>query len=171
MKLYIKVGVMLLCIGLFFIGCSITSSDVDQAVNPEELQSDTNLSEDTKSTYSTLPTVYTLYVDSAGGLKANIHGYIVNNGGAPITRCGVAWSQYPNIGVAPTSYAYSSCTSGMFTCVTTNLKTGTIYYARAFAQNSNGTAYGNILSFSISPTPAPTPAQTTIIETPRTPLP
>ncbi len=43
--------------------------------------------------------------------------------------------------------AYDGSGIGIFTCPMEGLISGTTYYVRAYAKNSNGTAYGNEVSF------------------------
>ena len=70
----------------------------------------------------------------------------MNDGGADITARGVCWSTSQN----PTST--DDCTSdgsgtGSFTSNLSNLVSDTQYYVRAYATNSEGTAYGSQLNF------------------------
>ena len=69
-------------------------------------------------------------------------GNITSDGGAAITARGICWSNTEN----PT-IANSKTTDGTgkesFTSSVTGLTPGTVYYARAYATNSVGTAYGN----------------------------
>lgn len=72
------------------------------------------------------------------------------NGGSVITARGVVW----NISTAPT-VALSTKTSdssgaGSFVAQLTGLSPNTLYFARPFASNANGTGYGKEFSFSTS---------------------
>jgi len=97
-----------------------------------------------------LPTLTTIEVTNIGGTKVTCGGIIANNGGLNISESGICWSQNNN----PTISDYKLVnTTGKpnFTCDITGLSTGAEYYIRAFATNSEGTAYGNVIKFSTLP--------------------
>jgi uncharacterized protein (TIGR02145 family) len=73
-------------------------------------------------------------------------GNITSDGGATITARGVCWntSQNPTVNNNKTT---SGTGPGIFVSNITGLTSGTVYYVRAYATNSTGTAYGNELSF------------------------
>ncbi len=81
-------------------------------------------------------------------------GTINNDGGANIISRGVCWSTTAN----PTtinSKTSDGIGTGIFTSSLTGLASGTIYYVRAYAANSIGTAYGDEVSFITSSLPLP----------------
>ena len=93
-----------------------------------------------------IPTVTTNSVTSITKNSAQCGGNVTSDGGATVTERGVCWAtyQYPTI--------YSNTThdgsgTGSFTSYITNLSPGTTYYVRAYATNSEGTAYGAQRSF------------------------
>ena len=93
-----------------------------------------------------LPTVTTNSVTSITKNSAVCGGNVTSDGGATVTRRGVCWSTYQN----PTIYdntTYDGTGTGSFTSHITNLSPGTTYYVRAYATNSEGTAYGAQRSF------------------------
>lgn len=73
-------------------------------------------------------------------------GYIIDDGGAEITERGIAWAEHYNPTVDANT-ANPESASGGFTITFTELTEGTTYYARTFATNSVGVAYGNCVSF------------------------
>jgi len=78
-------------------------------------------------------------------------GTIVNTGGAAITASGVCWSTklHPTIADHSTN---DQVTNNAFTSTLSLLAANTVYYYRAYATNSFGTAYGNELSFNAGST-------------------
>jgi uncharacterized protein (TIGR02145 family) len=97
-----------------------------------------------------LPTITTASVSSITDSSAASGGTIDTNGGAAITSSGVVWytvsnpTLESNIGVTTENVA-----SGSFVSNITGLNASTTYYVRAYASNSEGTAYGNEVSFTI----------------------
>lgn len=86
-------------------------------------------------------------------------GNITNDGGRAITSRGVCWSTAANPTIA-NSFVTSGSGIGVFNATLSVLSPNTIYYARAYATNSVGTAYGNQISFTTlnaSPTILTTP--------------
>jgi hypothetical protein len=73
-------------------------------------------------------------------------GNITSDGGSEITARGVCWntSINPTINNNKTS---DSIGAGMFSSKIINLTENVLYYARAYATNSTGTSYGNMISF------------------------
>jgi len=77
-------------------------------------------------------------------------GTITSDGGVEVTARGVCWSTHtvPTISDSKTS---NGTGSGSFTSSITGLTGNTTYYVRAYATNSEGTAYGQEISFKTSP--------------------
>jgi len=93
-----------------------------------------------------IPTVTTIEVNSITQIAAETVGNITNDGGKPITECGVCWSTSQNPSI------YDSCTidnnnNGTFISSIIGLIPNTIYYVRSYATNSLGISYGNVISF------------------------
>jgi hypothetical protein len=117
-----------------------------------------------------LPTLTTASTTNITQTSATSGGNVTSDGGAAVTARGVVWSTNQN----PTIQNNQGITSdgagtGTFTSNLTGLSPATQYYVRAYATNSNGTAYGNQQSFSTdSPTGVPvvsTAAVTNVTET------
>lgn len=92
------------------------------------------------------PTVNTVEVTDIMAVSARCLANVSDNGGAEITDRGVCWSKTSN----PTldDYHASSGTGlGSYEMEMTNLSPGTVYYARAYATNIKGTAYGEAILF------------------------
>ncbi len=96
----------------------------------------------TTSVCVTTPVVSTSGVSGITSTTATCGGNVTSDGGGTVTARGVCWSTSPN----PTAAgAHTSDGSGTGTFVSnlTGLSSNTLYYIRAFATNSAGTAYGN----------------------------
>jgi len=112
------------------------------------------------STTSTklLPTVTTTEVTSTTSSTAISGGTITSDGGATITAQGVCWGTTSNPAISNSKVANTSGTTS-FSSNLTGLTANTTYHVRAYATNSEGTSYGNEVTFT---TLAPTiPALTT----------
>jgi uncharacterized protein (TIGR02145 family) len=106
-------------------------------------------------------TLTTAQVGSIASTTAISGGEISSNGGGKIIARGVCWSttSNPTIDGSKTS---DGTGTGSYISSLTNLKPATLYYVRAYATNSVGTAYGNEVSFT---TGATLPTVTTIAPT------
>jgi FlaG/FlaF family flagellin (archaellin) len=105
------------------------------------------------------PEVTTTQVSNITQTTALGGGNVTSSGGATVTERGICWSTNHS----PTlndSHVASGAGLGIFSAPMTGLATGTIYYVRAYATNSQGTSYGNELSFTtIANSPTVTTAQ------------
>ena len=95
---------------------------------------------------SNLATLTTTAVSAIAETTAISGGNISNDGGTLITQRGVCYSTSPSPTTANATIISGSGT-GSFTSNLTSLTANTIYYVRAYAINSAGTAYGNEVSF------------------------
>ena len=93
-----------------------------------------------------LPTLTTTAITAATGTGAASGGTITSPGGTTITASGVCWNTSPNPTVA-NSKTTGATASGAFTGTLSGLTAGTLYYVRAYATNTAGTAYGNQVAF------------------------
>ncbi len=71
-----------------------------------------------------------------------VGGAISTDGGSPITERGICWGTTTNPTTATNKLAIGTGT-GTFSNTITGLLPGTLYYFRAYAINTQGTAYGN----------------------------
>src|ERR1035437_4915587 len=78
--------------------------------------------------------------------SAQSGGNITLDGGASVTARGVCWSTSHNPTIADNLTSNGSGI-GIFTSSLTELTPNTLYYVRAYATNSMGTAYGDEISF------------------------
>jgi len=98
----------------------------------------------------TLPTVTTSSVTVFPGNTATTGGSILSDGGSPVTHRGVVYDTTSNPSLS-SNYTVDGSGTGNFVSVINNLAPTTTYYTRAYATNSLGTAFGNLMSFSTSP--------------------
>lgn len=102
-----------------------------------------------------IPTLTTATVTSMTLTTAVSGGNITSDGGAAVTARGVCWATTSNPTIS-NSKTTDGTGSGSFTSTLTGLQAATIYYVRAYATNSVGTAYGNEVSFTSSQIVVPT---------------
>jgi uncharacterized protein (TIGR02145 family) len=104
-----------------------------------------------------LPTVITNSVAAITQTTATCGGNVSSDGGAAVTARGVVWSTSQN----PTrenkqGITYNGTDTGSFSSNLTGLTANTPYYVRAYATNSQGTAYGSQVTFTTSDDGTPT---------------
>lgn len=99
-------------------------------------------SERTFTTTNGLPTVTVNNVSNVTPTSAVCGGNVTNNGGFAVTEKGLVWSTspYPTLNDNHASFGSGN---GSFTGSMTGLSLGTTYYVRAYATNSQGTAYSS----------------------------
>ena len=97
---------------------------------------------------SLAPSVTTAEVTNITETSATSGGNVTDDGGAEITARGVVWntSQQPTL-TSNDGYTTDGPGIGSFTSIITGLNSDTQYYVRAYATNSQGTAYGDQVGF------------------------
>ncbi len=90
----------------------------------------------------TLPTITTAAVTPYSTTSVWTGGNITSDGGSAITDRGVCWSTSQNPLITD-NHNTGGTGTGSFTSFISGLALATIYYIRAYATNSVGTAYGN----------------------------
>ena len=93
-----------------------------------------------------LPTVTTTNVSNITQTTATSGGNVTSDGGANVTARGVCWSTSQNPTIS-NSHTTDGNGTGSFTSSITGLTANTTYYVRAYATNSAGTGYGDVVSF------------------------
>ncbi len=98
----------------------------------------------------TLAVVTTTNVTGVTQTSATTGGNVTDDGNAEVTARGVCWgtAQNPTTSSGKTS---DGTGPGNFTSSITGLTPGTTYYVRAYATNSEGSSYGNEVTFSSNP--------------------
>jgi hypothetical protein len=95
------------------------------------------------------PSVTTAAVSSVTSNSAVSGGDVTSIGSSDVTARGACWSKVANPTVAD-AITTDGVGIGVFTSNLANLTPGTVYHVRAYATNSNGTAYGADVTFSTS---------------------
>ena len=104
-------------------------------------------SEHTKSADGgALATVSTNNVTDITATSAVCGGNVTSDGGNAVTARGICWSTSSNPTTSDNT-TYNGGGTGSFTANIAGLDEGTTYYVRAYAVNSQGTAYGQEKSF------------------------
>ena len=123
----------------------------------------------TETNFTTIaiePTVSaTAAAASITGSSAISGGTISSNGGATVTVSGIVWSNTATPTIALLTKTTNGAVTGTYTSSITSLAPATLYYVRAYATNSIGTAYGPERSFTtlaITPTVSSTASATSI---------
>lgn len=98
-----------------------------------------------------LPTVFTGNISNITSMTAACEGSVTDDGNSTVTARGICWntSQNPTIKDKKT---VDGSGLGDYTGNLKNLERGTLYYVRAYATNSEGTAYGEQKSFTTNST-------------------
>jgi formylglycine-generating enzyme required for sulfatase activity len=99
-------------------------------------------------TPATLPTVTTAAASEVSGSGATFGGQVTADGGRTVTARGVVYatSRQPTL-ASPGVLTAATVGTGTFSVTATGLTEGTTYFARAYATNHLGTAYGAEIVF------------------------
>ena len=103
------------------------------------------------------PTLPVLTTGQASEITINsalVSGNVTDDGGADVTARGICWGT-ASMPVLDDKFKASGTGKGEFTCIVEELAPNTQYFARAYAENSVGIAYGNEVAFTTG-TAAPT---------------
>lgn len=107
---------------------------------------------------SGIPVLTTKPITNIKASSASSGGNITSDEGSSISSRGVCWSTSQNPSISDSKTTDGSGI-GTFTSNITGLKASTSYYVRAYATNTKGTGYGELLSLN---TLAPAPGAVTI---------
>jgi uncharacterized protein (TIGR02145 family) len=123
----------------------------------------------TETSFTTIavePTVSaTAVATTITGSSATSGGTISSNGGSTVTVSGIVWSTTSTPTIALSTKTTNGALTGTYTSSITGLAPATLYYVRAYATNSIGTAYGpqsNFTTLAIAPTISATASATSI---------
>lgn len=110
-----------------------------------------SFSDDIIVVVNTVPIVTTnTSATTVASTSATLGGTVVNQGGSAVIDRGIAFSTSPNPTIS-NGKASSGTGTGAFTANLSGLQANTLYYAKAFATNGQGTAYGAEITFTTTP--------------------
>jgi hypothetical protein len=98
-----------------------------------------------------VPTVTTGFSSHNSATSVSLNGHVIEDGGGAVNSRGIAWETYYD----PTTDDHKETSGtgiGEFSVTVTGLTEGSTYYARTYATNSAGTAYGNCIRFTATST-------------------
>ena len=98
------------------------------------------------TTLSNLPTVTTTTASNITATTATTGGNVTSDAGSPVTARGVCYNTAPNPTLS-NNYTTNGSGTGVFVSDLIGLTPFTQYFVRAYATNSNGTSYGNEITF------------------------
>ena len=107
------------------------------------------------------PSVTTGSVSGVTTISAVSGGNVTNNGGEDVTARGVCWSTTSNPAIT-SSKTSDGTGNGVFNSSITGLTANMNYHVRAYATNSEGTAYGDELTFTTIAVTSTVPGAPTI---------
>lgn len=103
------------------------------------------------TTSAQAPQVNTVEVSSIDTVSARVKCEVTNDGGSAVVERGVCWSSEHEPTLDDDLMANGSGT-GLYVCQLTGLQPNTAYQVRAYAKNSSGTAFGEVLDFTTQAT-------------------
>ena len=103
---------------------------------------------------STKPVLTTTAITNIKDSSASSGGNITSDGGSPIAGRGIIWDTSANFTTQNNWQTFDGAGTGNFTSSLTGLIPGTKYYVRAFATNTVGVAYGNVITFTTTFVPS-----------------
>ena len=107
------------------------------------------------------PTVATSAASNIVYTGFTIGGEVQSDGGQTVTARGICYSESNTEPTLENQVVPKGAGSGSYSVSVTGLQPGTVYYARAYATNSVGTAYGEIIQVTTLAYGAPTVTTTT----------
>ena len=83
--------------------------------------------------------------------SAKCSGNVTDDGGFAVTERGICWSRNPNPTLENAQHVAAGSGTGKFSATLNGLEESTTYHVQAYAVNSNGTQYGEDVSFTLTP--------------------
>lgn len=95
----------------------------------------------------TIPILSTVTVTEVTGTTAVVSGEVVNTGGSEITASGFVYSSANTLPTLQDNFTEASSADGTIINNLSGLTSSTTYHVRAYAINSRGTGYGEVVDF------------------------
>lgn len=124
----------------------VFSSMLSYLLNGDKILEAVDQAYRTKQSIVSLPKVTTGFVDHLSPTSVELEGSILDDGGGAIGESGIAWADHYDPVLDDHSVA-SGPTTGTFKVTVDGLTEGQTYFARTYATNAAGTAYGNNVEF------------------------
>lgn len=105
--------------------------------------------------------VKTLEISNVLQTTTMVSGKVITDNNASLSQRGICYSTNNNPTISDQKKLDSQATLGSFTCNLINLSPSTTYFARAYATNEYGTAYGGIVTFTTQVATIPIISSTT----------
>ncbi len=105
--------------------------------------------------------VKTLASSSITQTTADVSGNVITDNGESLLARGICYGTSNNPTISGLKKVFDTATLGDYTCTLDNLSPSTTYYARAYATNSYGTAYGASITFTTLEATVPIISSTT----------
>lgn len=103
---------------------------------------------DSFMTLTTLPMVETLEVMLLDSTEFRVKCRVLSEGGDAVTERGVCWNEYGDPTVDDHRMTHAEGGTGEYTCRLTGLPPFSTCYVKAYARNSMGVSYGQVMAFS-----------------------
>ena len=103
----------------------------------------------TFKTTSTAPSVVTVGSSELSATSAKLSGEVTDDNGEIITERGFVWMKGSGTPTTSSSRLTAAGTMGAFAATLTDLSPNQVYSFRAYAINSKGTSYGEVMTFEI----------------------
>lgn len=137
MKYKYRIKKILLFISMigFFTNCGKSAPNIIEEIPPE-------------APPTAIPTITSPEITASSTTQATLKAAVEHTGGAAITTRGICWATHDSPTIEDLSATPEGVSgSGNFEVILTGLAGGTTYYARAYAINSVGTGYSDVLKF------------------------
>ena len=113
----------------------------------ENLSKELTIKAEEKFTSTFVPIIETKAITEISQTSAVSGGNLLSNGYSAITAKGIVWDINQNPTTALITKTSQGTGDSSFVSTLSSLTPNTLYYVRAYAVNSNGTSYGNQVSF------------------------
>lgn len=100
-----------------------------------------------KEPAKTIPVINTSPMENVTATTATASGTVTADGNSDVTEVGFVYSSVVAVPTIADSKVTATAINGVFSATLANLTSGTTYHVRAYAKNSVGTGYGDVLNF------------------------